>query len=550
MKVLLTFGLIASSLFASSDAQVGPSGNALQVHFSFDRDKYVAGDTVFYSGYLNDLSPTASNSQRYVIDVVAGNGVARPVFERVLFTGNVTAGNFVIPADTQPGIYSFIAFRENNSPGAEIPILFATDLYVAGPKVFRSNRSVQTSSLSAPVVIATDKPVYHTRDRVNITFSQNDQEQIPGRMLTVSVCYEKAILSGDSLASRTISPDNGSGLSSQQNTAESNRNSLSFFKGIAIYADSGRPVEDSTLLTFYLHNSDFFYHVYTSAKGEFNFPLFKFFGNEEVFFVADHRGKRGSNVVLRLSQNFPPINSSYITSEQTDEFFEYAASHKAIRSSYDYYSPSISNEEESDDDILNADYEVDMSKYESFATVEEIFSNIVSMVKYQVRDGIGSLRVFLKSTANYAKEPPIFIVDGKMTDNMSMILGMDPDLIQSIRIVRTKENLLRAGAIGKNGVIIITTRSGKFPIVRTASTFDVKGITPVQAGIRKGKVMDVRHPSLDPVLFWNPNVAGTSFEFYTNDVSGTFVITLTGVTAQGAIFTQRQQFQVEYKGKN
>jgi hypothetical protein len=550
MKVLLTFVLIIASVLAWSQEQQRPIVNSLWLHFSFDRDKYVAGDTVFYSGYLNDFSTDGSTNQRYVIDVIAGNGVVRPVFERVLFIGNVTAGNFVIPSDTPPGIYSIIAFRETNSLEAEIPILFTADLYVAGPKVFHSNRRLSTLSLSPLVVITTDKPFYHTRDRVNIKLTQNDQAQKIRRILTVSVCYEKAILITDSLANESISDDRESVVQVQPGTPESNRNSLSFFKGIATYADSGKPVEDSTLLTFYLHNSDFFYHVYTNAKGEFNFPLFKFFGDEEVFFVADHRGKRRLNIVLKLTQNFPPITSSYTTSDQTDVFFEYAASCKAIRSSYDYYSPSISNEEEGDDDILNADYEVDMSKYESFATVEEIFSNIVSMVKYQVRDGIGSLRVFLKATANYAKEAPIFIVDGKMTENMSMILGMDPGLIQSIRIVRTKENLLRAGAIGKNGVIIITTRSRKFPIVRTPSTFDVKGITPVLAGIRKEKVMGVRHPSLEPVLYWNPNAEGTSFEFNTNDVAGTFVITITGVTDHGAIFTQRQQFQVEYKGKN
>ena len=341
----------------------------------------------------------------------------------------------------------------------------------------------------------------------------------------------------------------------EKNAGAKTKLSNYFFKGKVVRSSTGETVPDSTFITFYLNNNDFIYGTHSDKRGVFVFPLFKAFGDEEIFYGLEQKNKplNDAKIIPEDYELLTEIEAVDQTRE-ADKYYDYTRLKKSITDSYQYYTRGrIAKEGKTDSDI-EGDFEVDMSKFELFKSMPEVLSNIVNMVKYFQTNGEEKVRVFLKKTASYANGNPVYIIDGIMTDNISYFLNLDPSKISKIKVLRQEETLSRYGILGKNGIIAVETTmpdvNEKLP--RTERSLFITGISqPLEF---KNKVYSEKElpaiPDLRSSLYWNPSLAtkedGADFVFYTSDMTGAFSIKVEGITDEGLPFVSTKRFNVSY----
>jgi len=71
----------------------------------------------------------------------------------------------------------------------------------------------------------------------------------------------------------------------------------------------------------------------------------------------------------------------------------------------------------------------------------------------------GKNGVILVTTKSFSKNEPIYIVDGIRTEDISKL---DPNDIESIEVIKDKSKLSIYGDDGKNGIVKIITRKSKY----------------------------------------------------------------------------------------
>lgn len=148
------------------------------------------------------------------------------------------------------------------------------------------------------------------------------------------------------------------------------------------------------------------------------------------------------------------------------------------------------------------------------------------------------------------------ILDGMYIegDQLSMISPMD---VQSVEVLRNVNYTAIYGSYGGNGVIIITTKTGKDAI----RNYTPKGIITLQPkGYHLNKTFykpvyevgseTALNQDLRTTIHWEPNLIAdkdgkAAFEFYTADEAGQYLITIEGIDFAGRIVHQTLRLEVK-----
>jgi hypothetical protein len=526
-----------------------------EVILVFDQPVYAPGDTVRFAGYIT--GPVRYQPERQILSIkLAGYGNQQIVYERVLFKKGTGSGHFVLPVDTSPGVYTLGAYTESQPVGSSLQWLIG-DFVIVDNKTSRratGDRESHTVQQTSSINLRVSRKEIGTRQEVKLDIQVNDKQNLTDRYTVV--------VYNESIFSKGQKDFVGNVVRLLLTKPKENPSELSpavypyFFRGRAIL-DSGSPVPDSTLITFYLNDNDFVFSIYAISDGQFEFPLFKEFGNEEVFYTARHRKNVLGEVKLILEDQPLTSNSTDLEGmNNADAYGVYKRQKKVISSSYQHYLSKrnpIKKVMDAQDEI-DADVRVDISKFESFKTMAEMFMNIVPMVRYRKVKGIETLRVFVQKTATFAQDNAIFIVDGVMTDNIPYVLGLNPGMVKRISVLRTINTLRRFGDLGDNGIIVIETGIINHPatIQRTSRSLFVTGISrPLQYDplTHSATTLSSRIPDLRPVLYWNPSLPilatnGTTLSFFTSDDTGNHLIQVFAYDQNGQLSAVTERFQV------
>jgi hypothetical protein len=545
-------------LVAFSENHVSENGEAL---FLFDTELVIAGKQELVKRQIdasvrNEIAASATPQDgSIVISIKIANGTlaGKPLFvvlnrfDEVFYSERVLC----------PESLSFeVAIPQSKVNGKNFQLaVFSSDGTLVGEQTITRGVPVEGA-----ISVSFNKASYQTREEVNASIKITQLEMGTALRYSVSV-FHHDLLESDSSTSHKFSFTDQPAASWRQILAYNNggkkiiQSNSAYFKGQAIYSDTGEPVPDSTLITFYLHENDFFYGLYTRKGGQFVFPLFKDFGDEEVFFAADYKGKALRNVRIKLwSYQVKSDKINFSESGRQDRYGVFANYRSLINRSYGYYASDKSKAVAMETDDIDADYEVNMSKFETFSTMSEVLSNIVSMVKYQESNGLGSIRIFLKKNSNFAKDDPVYIIDGVMTDNTNYFLGLNPSQVVKIKILRTPEKLSRFGIIGRNGVVIVNTRIQQnfLNIPRTEKTLYVKGINqPLPFKNISHASRGLAIPDLRTLLYWDNKTSDFSqpalFHFFTGDAVGKYKLRIDGLQDNGQFFSVEDIFEVYFK---
>jgi hypothetical protein len=471
--------------------------------------------------------------------------VALNQYEHVYWTAEIKTGD---RADT-------LDIPLQSIPAGSSTILILTDS-LEPVEVFNLNNPIEKASLRLDL----SRDSMETRDSLTLELGAiSNSPDIEITFVSVSVLKEDLFFDGTipgKILQVTTVPNALWPAPMKENKADRQKPSKNYpyyFKGRAVYSDNSRRVEDSTLLTFYLHKEDFIYGVYTRGEGAFTFPLFKEFEDDEVFFVADNKGKLLKNVKLVLDEPVSPSPDGIarVTGTQ-DAYNAYAEARSKIVESYTFYQKNSERKIVDSGDETEGDYRIDLKKFERFASMAEVLSNIVSLVRYQNSGGVEGIRIFLKKISNFSKADPVYIIDGIMTDNTSYFLGLNPEQVSEIRILRTPETLNRYGSLGKNGILVVNTtiRNHGTYLARSENSFFVKGINPMYPFKNDAKT-NQRIPDLRVAIFWDPFVAlqpgkKTSMKIHSGDATGKFVVIVKGFQASGQPIQAKTTFQVRH----
>jgi len=324
-----------------------------------------------------------------------------------------------------------------------------------------------------------------------------------------------------------------------------------YFKGKLINTTTKAMVPDSTMVTFYLNANEFIYQLYTK-NGQLEFPMFSDFADDEIYYKVSFRGKEIAADFVPSTSRFDGDTVPYETTKELDPLFKYHQSQQAIVESYQYFTRrAINGHRDSELFRQSEGLEIDLRKFETFSSVPEIFSSIVSVVKYRkLKDG-DALRVFLKEKAIYANENPVLIIDGLMTNDIDDFLKMNPDNLVRLKILRSESELSRYGSLGLNGIILVeTVDNNPSSLKRTKNHFFVNGVDArIDYGIPSKQFHTrKRVPDFRSCLFWMPDLLLTNeqnaFFFRTSDDSAQYVICGIYLDEQGNLCTSKRLFNV------
>ncbi|MEQ8472046.1 MAG: hypothetical protein RIC35_12720 [Marinoscillum sp.] len=523
-------------------SQMAIAQESRTAHVIFNQPKYIAGDTVFFCVRYWDSGMPIMGKQILVMDLVGGDGKS---VNKIKFNVNdgIGSNQMVLPSDLKEGIYN-VEFRSI----ADLGRVYVKAIAVVDEKVLiNESRHVLGVEQKIKVDLRLNKSVFQTRELVKAQIYLNDMAGLPVRGgFTVSVVNAKVF--GTDM---TFTTTNAFGESEKSPKIVGNR--LTRF-GTAYYPGTKDPLPDSTQLLFYLQQSKMRYQVFTIHDGKFKLEMLDIKGTDELYYVGQLPGKERA---LVRQINIDWDDDTYTHAEapnfrmgnEKDPYKEYSHRKRIIDKSYGFYTSDSSSYLHVDRkeiiDPVSADQSFQIQDYILFPTMGELINAVISPLFYGKSEGKEVVRVrYLQPTE--ATEDPLYLIDGVATMNTDFFLSIEPLDVISVKTVRDPHKLVRFGALGRNGIVIVHTKFGNHREPLNPDNL-VQGLTqpvPLTSDLKQRGIPDFRS-----TIYWDPSVQVDdqgvgSFEFYTTDDVGKMTVLVEGMSSNGELFFITKRIEV------
>jgi hypothetical protein len=429
------------------------------------------------------------------------------------------------------------------------------------------------SSQKVNVKIGPSKASFNTREKVQLNFdlNGNNGEAIEGefsvKVLNQSLFSEKQnslldqIEISERLAAEAYQEPWDKILAADLKRPKYDLSSIIQKTGRAVFSKSNSPIPNQSEIIFYLQSNQIFYQVITSPEGYFNLNLLDVYGEDELFFTAETKeGEIIEDFKIEWSSpnvtDLPKARKSTQT-EEIDALADFMRKTKIIEKSYGIFTSSLdttTNQGASamttfEKSYMLADDIILFAEYKLFPTMTECIKEIINPLRTIV---IGKRKeVKIKSLNKaVATGEPLYIIDGIATKSTEFFLSLKTSDIVYVKIFRNSKKLARLGFIGKNGIVMVQTKSGN---TREALNKD-NLITGLQMPVRfHAPSYDDGTKNLKPdfrsTIFWAPSISTDSngnanVEFYTSDDIGTLQIRIDGFSKNGEPFTAFKTIEV------
>jgi hypothetical protein len=330
--------------------------------------------------------------------------------------------------------------------------------------------------------------------------------------------------------------------------------------GTAIFADSGEPVPDSTKLLFLTKKNLMVYETFTLHDGKFDFSLLlDFAGTDEVLCQAFfHNTKLADVKIIRFEDGMPEIRSTAVEKTETDRYHEFSNYKREVADAFmSIKDVTISEPNTWATEILNflhgEDQSFNLNDYLMFQTMKEAIHEVIPNLKSRTGKKGDFVRMLITDENREARQDPIYVIDGVLTENTSYFLSLKPEDIASIKFINTSKKLSQIGMV-ENGIILIETKipNNAKNVPSGHSVFSLSGFN------EKGKFslhqlprQLPRIPDIRSSLFWHPEIKMTggkpvSLSFQTPDNPGNYIVIVDGITSEGIPIHREQVFTVAF----
>lgn len=320
---------------------------------------------------------------------------------------------------------------------------------------------------------------------------------------------------------------------------------------------SNVPVPDSAKITFLLQRTVSVYESYV-FNNEFKVSfLSDFYGDEDVYYTVEYKGKKLENARLTIDERYHPLQLNAHEGNSISKSFD--SQRRLINRAYSFFNRRIDYNARPkpndyfEEEIFDADVEIRLSDYILFPTMEETLREIIPLVQHRKVKDKSVVRVFIDEIDRFAEGTPLFVIDGVITDDQNYFLSLKPADVSTIKVVHSLDKLNVFGALGKGGVILVETNipDNWLNVPVPENSFRVNGLTEsLKHNVRSPT--NKRVPDLRTELYWNPDLTirkdgSANFSFFTSDVPGDYIIRIEGITPEGKPFVSEAAFTTEFE---
>jgi len=291
-----------------------------------------------------------------------------------------------------------------------------------------------------------------------------------------------------------------------------------------------------------------FYTSESNKEGLVQFEVKNFYGNHQLTAVA---GKEEDSIYrIDIIKPFAQVSSyrkyaPLILTEDVKDLLLQKSIGMQVQNIYSGDSNRIFREPVVRDTLPfyslgEASYVLD--QYKRFTTMEEVLREYVAGVNVTVRSGRRMIKVYNPFMQDFYSESPLVMIDGVPLSNPHAIFSYDPLKARKLDVSLNRYEL---GKAAFSGIISFSTYNGTFDAFELDP--DVVGVDYNGLQLRREfyspkyetqQQIDSRLPDLRNTLLWAPDIVigkegKTSFQFYSSDRSGKFVIVLQGISSNG-----------------
>lgn len=544
--------------------QAEPALNAEIIYFHTDRDKYIAGESVWFSIYtvFSETGRLSPGSRIAYIELISPRNT--PVIQsRYELSGGRGEGAFVLPDSLSSGTYLVRAYTnlmKNSLP--EYCFMQEIDVYnpFRGSEfLLRRNQidpsGVQNTLIDNIIQLSVDT-VYGTRQKVTAGIKVSGGGLSRSGFAEMSVSVIPADLNIPArMISKSPPSDMDSAVRYQQ---EIDGHYLSF---LVRYRNGNKA-----------DSSDFLFMSIQGKVAEFNYAPRGDDGRFTFILPVDSKSRNlviqpefaAGSMILEADPPFsgilpePGCHRVEMDERQNSLFSQLSFNYQASR----IYGTIISHAEETYEDKESSrrrfygipEMEIVLDDYIRLPNIQEIFFELVPGVI--IRSGRTGYEIKITNplTGSFYLEPPLVMIDGVIINDLAALIDLDPDIVERIEVVKTPYLF---GDMILHGIVNVITREGNFSditmpeyavilpyrVVEKPPQFTAPGYSDELKRLS-------RTPDLRNTLYWNPSVRTDSrgeaeVEFWTSDLPGSYNIIVNGVTGSGDRISVHRTFRIK-----
>lgn len=553
------------SLLTALRLNAQPLTSTEEIYLHIDRNKYIAGEDIWFSIYTIDREREKLSARSAVAYVELLNRWNEPVGQsRFKLSGGRGEGNFLLPDSISSGTYTIRAYT--NRMKNFLPYncyMYDIDVYnpFKGSDFFR--KVVPADSSNIKLIVSPDKNVstinlkadtiYGRREKVTLNVRINNNNLLQTRVSEMSIAVASAEVS-----------DTCQFLKNQMifDTVQEYYNFESdghYLSGRVKYRDD---ISDSSRFLYMSVQGKVaeFKYARIDSAGCFTFVLPADTKLRNLILQPDHAN---NNMSLEIEPSFPGILPALYSFKNVsadslpDVFAGLGFNYQTAK----IYGTQLKREAETRDNIDNKrrrfygipEMEIILDDYIKLPSMQEVFFELIPGVILRSRKSGYEIKITNPLTGVYFEEPPLVMIDGVIINDLTVLVGLDPDIVEKVEVVKTPYLI---GDLVLHGIVNVITRSGDFSDVTTP---DYAVILPYRV-IDKPFVFTApdysveqarlsRKPDLRNTLYWNPSVKTNNngeaeIEFWTSDLPGIYIINIKGISGTGEIVSLLKSFTV------
>ena len=537
-----------------------------EVYLHIDRDKYVAGENIWFSIYSIDRQTGRLSDKSAIAYVELLNPWNIPLIQaRFQLSGGRGKGNFLLPDSISSGTYTIRAYTnwmKNFLPSN----CFIQDIDIYNPfksSVFmrkggfmnnlKIKETITHHEKSGSVTLTADS-IFGRREKVTLKLGtgnyyagQSGNYDMSISVTPAEVCKGSQGIEDYMLSKKPIWEDTLSGIKAPlRYSYETNGHYLS---GIVKYREGSKSDSSEFLFMSIQGKVAEFKYARIDTAGRFKFILPVDNKTRNLILQPDHAN---NNMILEIETSFSwllPGSYSFkdtFSDSQLSVFSGLSFNYQAEK----IYGINLRKESEvSDNSNLKArrfygipEMEVFLDDYIKLPVMQEVFFELLPGVIFRSRKSGYEIKITNPLTGMFYDDSPLVMIDGVIINDLNVLADLNPEIVEKIEVVKTPYLI---GDLILHGIVNVITRSGDFSnitmpeyavllpyrVIDEPSTFIAPDYSDKQN-------MMSRTPDLRNTLYWNPSMKSdrngeAEIEFWTSDLPGIYSIIIQGVSGTG-----------------
>lgn len=292
-------------------------------------------------------------------------------------------------------------------------------------------------------------------------------------------------------------------------------------RGLVYHAETQLPVNAATQVFLYLQRKKFFYQTFTGSDARISVAIPELYNTDEFFYMAEYRGKPVPITIRWQEEEHTfPKPPSFKIGDTSDAYGVFRSTVRLITDSFDAFGRITLPEPTApvtDFKTLLGEPDINLwiADFIDFPTMNELIREVVPSLSVRTNNKGSWVRVGLVMWI--PTQDPVYIIDDRATIHTEAFLSLRPSDIVSLGIYNTPYKLIRLGLMGKQGIVVVTTKYSGKKSIAVNSANRIEGIRePVPYPMFKSAAA----PQYRSIVYWNAASLGDTILFPVGDDLG------------------------------